>query len=144
MPECCPHLHFDGTAADAMRTYQRVLGGELSMMTYGQMPPGQGEAPPGCGPVDPDRVLHAALRFEGGMLMASDVPPSKKAPSHQGFSVNLIFADVEDARHVYDALAEHAQEVGMAFGPTFWANGFGMVTDRFGTPWVVNGGLRPA
>jgi PhnB protein len=28
----------------------------------------------------------------------------------------------------------------MPFGPTFWAKGFGMVTDRFGTPWMVGGG----
>jgi PhnB protein len=23
--------------------------------------------------------------------------------------------------------------------PTFWARRFGMCTDRFGTPWAVNG-----
>jgi PhnB protein len=27
----------------------------------------------------------------------------------------------------------------MAMGPTFWAKRFGMVTDRYGTPWIVNG-----
>ena len=26
----------------------------------------------------------------------------------------------------------------MPFGATFWSPGFGMVTDRFGTPWMVN------
>lgn len=26
----------------------------------------------------------------------------------------------------------------MPFGETFWAKGFGMCTDRFGTPWMVN------
>jgi hypothetical protein len=24
-------------------------------------------------------------------------------------------------------------------GPTFWAKRFGMVTDKFGCPWIVNG-----
>ncbi|MBS0302613.1 MAG: VOC family protein, partial [Proteobacteria bacterium] len=28
--------------------------------------------------------------------------------------------------------------VAMAYGKTFWSEGFGMVTDRFGTPWMVN------
>jgi PhnB protein len=27
----------------------------------------------------------------------------------------------------------------MAFAPTFWAKGFGMATDKFGCPWIVNG-----
>ena len=26
----------------------------------------------------------------------------------------------------------------MPFGETFWARGFGMCTDRFGIPWMVN------
>ena len=25
--------------------------------------------------------------------------------------------------------------------PSFWAKSFGMLTDKFGTPWVINGGL---
>jgi PhnB protein len=26
----------------------------------------------------------------------------------------------------------------MPFAATFWSPGFGMVTDRFGIPWMVN------
>jgi PhnB protein len=26
----------------------------------------------------------------------------------------------------------------MPFQKTFWSEGFGMFTDRFGTPWMVN------
>jgi PhnB protein len=39
---------------------------------------------------------------------------------------------------VFDALAEQGQ-VNMPFEKTFWAEGFGMVIDRYGTPWMVNG-----
>jgi len=28
----------------------------------------------------------------------------------------------------------------MPYQKTFWADGFGMCTDRFGTPWMVNAG----
>jgi len=30
----------------------------------------------------------------------------------------------------------------MAPQPTFWAKTFGMLTDKFGTPWMVNGELQ--
>ena len=26
----------------------------------------------------------------------------------------------------------------MPYAATFWSPGFGMVTDRFGTPWMLN------
>jgi PhnB protein len=32
----------------------------------------------------------------------------------------------------------------MPFEPTFWAKKFGMVTDKFGTPWMINCGMIPA
>lgn len=142
MPVCNPYLHFDGQAADALRLYQRVLGGELSMMTYGQMPPGQGEPPPGCEPVNPDRVMHGELRFDGGQLMCSDAPNASMVEPVGGFAVTLVFPDADAARRVYDQLAEGAQRITMPFGPTFWAQGFGMINDRFGTPWIINGGLQ--
>ena len=28
----------------------------------------------------------------------------------------------------------------MPFSPTFWAKGFGMVKDKFGTPWMISSG----
>jgi PhnB protein len=41
---------------------------------------------------------------------------------------------------VFDALAEGGR-VTMPLAKTFWAETFGMVVDRFGTPWIVNGAL---
>jgi PhnB protein len=29
-------------------------------------------------------------------------------------------------------------QVQMPFEKTFWAEGFGMLVDKFGTPWMVN------
>jgi PhnB protein len=31
----------------------------------------------------------------------------------------------------------------MAMAPTYWAKSFGMLTDKFGTHWIVNGVLQP-
>jgi PhnB protein len=32
----------------------------------------------------------------------------------------------------------------MPMQQTFWATRFGMCTDRFGTPWIINGGPTTA
>ena len=63
------YLFFDGTAAQAMPFYQRVLGGKLDVMTFAQMP---GAEPQEMSAATAARVMHAMLAFDGGQLMASD------------------------------------------------------------------------
>jgi PhnB protein len=60
-----------------------------------------------------------------------------------GFTVSLAYPSVDEAKRVFDALAEGGK-VSMPFQETFWVERFGMVTDRFGTPWMVNGGKSKA
>lgn len=141
MQACCPYLFFDGQADEAMRTYQRILGGKLDVLRYAQQPAGAGVAPPGCEPSDTQRVMHAYLQFAGGALMASDAPNPQMFEGMRGMSVNLTLPEAGQAKEVFEQLAQGAQ-VRMPFGPTFWADGFGMLVDRFGTPWMVGGGLR--
>lgn len=141
MQACCPYLFFDGHAEEAMQTYQRILGGELSLLRYAQQPADAGAPPPGCEPSDRNRVMHAYLQFPGGALMCSDAPNSKMFEAARGMSVNLTLPEAAAARRVFDQLATGAQ-VRMPFGPTFWADGFGVLVDRFGTPWMIGGGLR--
>jgi PhnB protein len=43
---------------------------------------------------------------------------------------------------VFEQLSKGGQ-VTMPLEETFWADAFGMVTDRFGTAWGVNGGSKP-
>lgn len=140
MPQCCPYLYFDGTAEDAMRTYERVLGGQLNLLRYSDAPPSDQAPPPGCEVTETQRVMHACLTFDGGFIMCSDAPNAQMAEPASGMSVNLMFGTAEEGRRVFDALAEGGA-VQMPYGKTFWAEGFGMLKDRFGIAWMVGGGM---
>ena len=129
------YLFFDGTCAEAMRFYERTLGGELMLMTNAESPAAAHTAP-----ADANRILHARLTIDGRMLMASDWPSGRPYEGMHGFSLSLAYPTVEEAKRVFDALAEGGK-VSMQFGKTFWAEGFGMLIDRFGTQWMVNGKL---
>ena len=63
-----PYLNFpDAKAREAMEFYQSVLGGELNVMTFGDM----GTE----GPLA-DQVMHGQLEVPGGLvLMGADAPP---------------------------------------------------------------------
>ena len=126
-----PYLLFDGNCAEAFRFYERALGGRITaLQTHGETP--------ACDFVPREKhhtIVHACLDVDGMLLMASDNPMGYDKP--QGFSVSLGLKSTAEARRIFDALADGGQ-VTMAFSETFWSPGFGMVVDRFGTPWMVN------
>ena len=53
-----------------------------------------------------------------------------------GFYVTLSVPTAEEAKGLFDTLAEGGR-VNMPFEKTFYSDGFGMLVDRFGTPWMV-------
>ena len=130
-----PYLFFDGNCAEAMRFYERTLGGKIEMMmTHKDAPPSENAMPPGMA----DRIMHARLAFGNGerVLMASDAMAGHPYDKMQGFSLSWTVATAADAKRVFDALAQGG-EVRMPMQKTFWTEAFGMLVDRFGTPWMV-------
>lgn len=135
MPQPIPYLAFDGNCADAMRFYAQALGGKVDLLTFGQSPMSERTPPEAL-----NRIMHARLALEGnGSLFAGDCPPGMPYQGIHGVSITLNYDAVAPAERVFHALGADGGNVTMAFGPTFWAKGFGMVTDKFGCPWIVNG-----
>ena len=133
-----PYLSFDGNCAEAIRFYEQTLGAKVEMqMTYGEAPPMPGQ--PATTGDAARRIMHVSLLLEGHRLMASDMPPGMPFPGMKGMTVSLAYEDVAKGRSIFEALAAGGS-VTMPYGKTFWAEGFGMCTDRFGTPWMVNAG----
>jgi PhnB protein len=134
MPQPIPYLAFDGNCAEAMRFYARALGGKLDMLTFGQSPMAE-QTPEGAR----NQIMHARLALEeNGSLYAGDSPPGMPYQGIHGVSITLNYDSVAQADQVFNALSVGGK-VTMPFGPTFWAKRFGMVIDRFGCPWIVNG-----
>ncbi|CAN5888916.1 VOC family protein [soil metagenome] len=126
-----PYLNFGGNCRQAFTRYQEIFGGELELLTMADIPMDE--------PVPADQadlVMHAALTFDGHLLMASD-DPTGSFEGVRGMHVNYTVADIGEAERVFEALADGG-EITMAIGETFWSPMFGMCVDRFGTPWMVD------
>jgi PhnB protein len=137
MPQLNAYLSFDGQCAEAMNFYAQVLGGQLdALITYGDMP---GE--PACPASHAGRIMHACLKHPDFMLMAGDTPPGMAFEGMKGVMMTLTYDSAAEARRIFDQLAAGGT-VTMPLGETFWAKAFGMVTDRFGTAWGVNGASK--
>lgn len=124
------YLFFDGQCAEAMRFYERVLNGKLRMVSAKDSPPDQ--VPPGA----ENKTMHAQLDADGAVIMASDWMDSHPYPGMHGFRVCLSVKTAADAKKLFDKLADGGK-ADMPFQKTFYSDGFGMLTDRFGTPWMV-------
>jgi len=127
-----PYLTFDGRCEEAFKFYERVLGGKIEAMMPHKGTPAEGHVPPEWH----DKIMHAYLKVGEFVLMGSDAPP-QYFQKPQGFSVSLQVKEPEAAERVFSALAEGGT-VRMPLEETFWAARFGMLVDRFGTPWMVN------
>lgn len=135
MPVLDSYLFFNGQCAEAMRFYERTLGGKLeAIMNYGD-----GPQPQACPAGAENLVMHACLDLDGRKLMASDAPASHPAGAMAGCALSLNYGSAQDARRIFDALSQGGT-VTMPMQKTFWTEAFGMLTDRFGTAWMVGGG----
>lgn len=127
-----PYLLFDGNCAEAFKFYEQTLGGKIENVINFNGTPAAEHAPPEWG----DKVLHASMKVGDVTLMASDAPPGQYAKP-TGISVSISLKDRDKGEQIFNALAEGGTTT-MPFSKTFWASGFGMCTDRFGIPWMVN------
>jgi PhnB protein len=135
MVQPIPYLGFNGNCAEAMKFYEKALNGKLEVLLKNS------DSPMGAqmGPENGDRIMYARLSLKGnGMLFAGDCMPDMPYKGMHGVSLALMYDTVEEAQKVFQQLAEGGN-ITMPLGPTFWAKIFGMVIDRFGTPWMVNG-----
>jgi PhnB protein len=128
-----PYLLFTGQCEEAFKFYEKLLGGKIEVMMTHEGTPAEGGVPAEW----QKKILHARMTTPGGVLMGSDAPPGRQAKP-QGFSVSVSVDDPAEADRIYNALAEGAAAVTMPIQQTFWAERFGMLTDRFGIPWMVN------
>lgn len=140
------HLNFNGQARAALEFYQSVFGGQIIVATYGDF---------GMPAVSPDAtkvVFGQVIADNGFRVMAYDVP-GENAPVAQGapttrrengttiteesFFLSVRGETVEEVGALWERLAVGATVI-EAFGPAQWAPAFGMLTDRFGTTWILD------
>jgi len=131
-----PYLSFPGNARDAMEFYQSVFGGSLTVNTFGEF--GNQDA------AVADKVMHAMLENDRGYtLMASDLAPGMTHAPGTNITMSLSGDDGDELRGYWEKLTDGGQ-VAMPLEKQMWGDEFGMCTDKFGVPWMVNIGQPQA
>ncbi len=113
-----PMLLFTGPREDAQRAYAAIF----------HPPARQAHRP------DRDTCIYAAVRTRTGWRPLPD--PSRVNPP-TGADIAVTMSDPAEGKRVFDALAEGG-EVERPYQPSDWSPGFGRLTDRWGTHWMVD------
>ncbi|MGC0386539.1 VOC family protein [Streptomyces sp. SAI-129] len=125
-----PYLSFDGDARQAMEFYAQVFGGTPALNTFGS-----------AGMPDPaytDKIMHGMLETPSGFtLMGADTPPGMEYTPGNTFAVSLSGDDATELRGYWEKLSADGS-VEVPLERQMWGDVFGMCTDRFGVPWMVN------
>jgi PhnB protein len=126
-----PYISFKGNCREAVEFYKDKLGAEVLFLgTWGDSPM--------KGKVPDDMIMHCTLKIGDSHIMACD-SPSEEYPVNVGNNISLAIGmdDVEAAQRMFDAMADGGSVV-MPMQETFWAERFGMLTDKFGINWMFN------
>jgi PhnB protein len=125
-----PYLTFNGKAGEAMKFYHSVLGGDLTMQTFH-------EAKMAQTPAEKDLIIHATLKSERLVIMASDSMSTRQAKFGDNVHLSLSGKNGEMLTGVFNQLASGGK-VDMPLAKQFWGDTYGQVTDKFGIHWMIN------
>ncbi|HEX7360269.1 MAG TPA: VOC family protein [Bryobacteraceae bacterium] len=127
-----PYLFFNGQCEAAFQFYEQCLGGKIVAIHRFEGSPMTGQVPSDWG----NKVMHISLQVGSQVLMGSDAT-GEHYQKPQGFRICLGFKNTADGERVFKALVEGGT-AHMPFQKTFWSEGFGMLSDRFGIPWMIS------
>jgi PhnB protein len=126
-----PYIAFKGNCRQAIEFYKNALGAEvLFKQTVGESPMSN------MGPAE--NIMHCTMKVGDSTIMMCDDPsPDAAAGGDGNISLAIGLNDPERAKQLFGNLAKDGSVI-MPLDKTYWAEAFGMVTDKFGIKWMVN------
>lgn len=125
-----PYIAFKGDCSAAIEFYKSALNASvLFTQTYGESPM--------AGMGAPSNIMHCTIRVGDSTIMMCDDPNPAGVAGPGNISLAIGLNDAARAQQIFDNLAGGGTVI-MPLQKTFWAEAFGMVTDKFGIKWMVN------
>jgi PhnB protein len=126
-----PYLSFKDNSREAMEFYRTVFGGKLQMNTFKELNASQD-------PSEDNLIMHSVLEADNGItIMASDTPNRMEYRPGTNMSMSLSGENEAELKGYYEKLSAGGT-VTMPLEKAIWGDSFGMCTDKFGVPWLVN------
>lgn len=123
------YLYFNGDCREAMEFYQGIFGGELEVITFG-------EVDNSCPDAMKDSVMHANLMGGDVEFFGSDNPSPDPLGTGK-ITLTLHGTDEQKLRGLFDALSSGGK-ITMPLEKQVWGDIYGALRDRYDVSWDVN------
>jgi len=132
MLEVKPYISFKGNCEEAINFYKEKLGAEVLYL-------GRYDDSPMAGKGPDDMIMHCSIKIGDTVIMACDNVFEETNPTIVGNNITLSIGtrDIDQAEKAFEQMSDSATIV-MPMKETFWAERFGMLTDKFGINWMFN------
>lgn len=127
------YLSFGGRCEEALEFYKTAVGAKVTALMRWKENPDQSMKPPAG---FEEKIMHANFNIGETQIMADD-GMSEKTAEFKGFTLSIGVSNDGEAKRIFTALSAGGN-VQMPLAKTFWTSSFGMFTDKFGVPWMVN------
>jgi PhnB protein len=125
-----PYVAFKGNCREAIEFYKSALDAQvLFTQTVGESPTSD------MGPAE--NIMHCTIKIGNSTIMMCDDPRPDAAAGGGNISLAIGLNDPQRAKQVFGNLAKNGSVI-MPLEKTYWAEAFGMATDKFGVKWMVN------
>lgn len=129
-----PNLSFNGKCEEAFKYYEKVFGGKIIAMTpWSRLSQDELESVP---KTQLNKIAHASIKIGDSVIYGDDTLPGQYVKP-AGFSVTVNLDDPGKADRIFKTLAKDGR-VTMDMMRTSWADRFGLVTDKYDIPWMIN------
>jgi PhnB protein len=137
-----PYLNYQGNTEEAFNFYKSVFGDEFSSLVRFKDMPVSADSMPGGNKLAPEettKIMHVALPIGGNTLMATDMLESQghKLKLGNNITLSLEAESKEEADKLFNGLSAGGK-IGAPIADAPWGAYWGMLTDKFDVPWMVN------
>jgi PhnB protein len=127
------YLFFNGDCADALALYEAAFGAQIHTLIRFRDTPDAGNVAPEW----QDKVMHAVFSLGANAIMVSDGQFGQPRRDYSGFTLSIAAGDAASGERIFTMLSDGGTVL-TPWQSTFFTQGFGMLKDRFGVPWLIN------
>lgn len=125
------HLVFDGTCEEALNFYSKTLNGKVDFIFRKKE-----DKTADVAEADREKVSYMIIKTPHFELAGEDADTGSTVIAGNNNKLVLVFRDMNECRRVFDAFSQGAN-VAMPLQPTFFCEGLGELTDRYGISWLI-------
>lgn len=125
------HLVFPGTCEEALTFYSKTLNGSVDFIFRKKE-----DKDAIVADNDKERISHMVVKTTHFELAGEDCNSDEKVVIGNNNKLVLVFQEIVECKRVFDAFAEIGT-VTMPFEKTFFCDGLGELTDKYGISWLI-------